>query len=73
MVSSGPSLITTPKIVVPVPSKPYKRWNFSKANWKKYSEITNQLAKDLRSPNTSYVDKAYQDFCNFIIKNQIKA
>jgi len=44
-----------------------KRWNFRKANWKKYCDITNQLAKDLPSPNTSYVDKADQDFCNSII------
>jgi len=54
-----PSLITTSKIVVPVPSEPYKRWNFHKANWRAYSDITNQLAKDLPFPNTSYVDKAY--------------
>jgi len=45
--------------VVSVPSEPYKRWNFRKANWKKYNGITNQLAKDLPSPNTSYSDKAY--------------
>jgi len=62
-----PSLITILKIVVTVPSEPYIRWNFRKANWKKYSDFTNQLAKDLSSPNTSYVDKAYQHFCNSII------
>jgi len=61
------SLITNPKIMVFVPSEPYKRWNFGKANWKKNSDITYQLAKNLPSPNTNYIDKAYQDFCNFII------
>jgi len=34
---------------------------------KKYSDITNQLAKDLPSPNTRYIDKAYQYFSNLII------
>jgi len=33
----------------------------------KYSDITNQLQKDLPSPKTSYIDKACQDFCNSII------
>jgi len=59
-VPTSTSLITTPKIVVRVPSEPYQRCNFRKA-------ITNQLAKDLPSSNTSYVDNAYQDFCNSII------
>jgi len=48
-------------------SELYKRWKFRKANQKKYSDIINHLAKDLLSPNTSYVDKVYQDFCNSII------
>jgi len=41
--------------------------NFCKVNWKKYSDFTNQLTKDLPSPYTSYVNKAYQDFCDSII------
>ena len=50
-----------------VPNELCKRWNFRKANWKLYSLITHQLAEGLSSPDTGYVDKAYQDFCKTII------
>ena len=50
-----------------VPSESCKRWNFRKANWELYSLITNQHAEGLPSPDTGYVDEAYQDFCNTII------
>ena len=47
-----PSLITTSTSVILVPSEPYKRWNFRRANWEQYNFITNQLAKGLSSPDT---------------------
>ena len=62
-----PSLITSPGSVTSVPSERCKRWNFRKPNWKLFRLITNQLAEGLRSPDTGYVDEAYQDFCNTII------
>ena len=62
-----PSLIKSSKTVVSLPSEPYKRWNFRRAKWKKYMRITNRLSRDLPSVGTTYVDEAYQDFCNTII------
>ena len=41
-----PSLITTPRTIFPVPSEPYKRWNFRKANWELYSLTANKLAQE---------------------------
>ena len=61
-----PSLITASKTVVPVPSEPYKRWNFRKANWELYSLTTDKLAQDLPPPDAICVDEAYQGFCNTI-------
>ena len=56
------------KTVVSLSSKPlYKRWNFRKSKWKKYMRITNMLARDLLSPDTTCVDEAYQNFYNTII------
>ena len=62
-----PSLITVPKLVVPVPSEPVKRWNFRKANWKHFRLLTNKSTRHLPSPNTTKVDEAYQDFCNVLV------
>ena len=44
-------------------SKPVKRWNFRKANWKRYGTITKKLPlPDPRNANT-----AYQAFCSMTI------
>ena len=61
-----PSLIVSPRLTLSVPSMPVKRWNFRKAKWSHYNALTNQLAKSLLPPDTSDVDRAYQDFCNAI-------
>ena len=42
-----PSLISPPKLAHPKPSKPVKRWNFRKANWDHYSNLTNKNADDI--------------------------
>ena len=60
------SLIVPPRLTLSVPSMPVKRWNFCKAKWSHYNALTNQLAKSLLPPDTSDVDRAYQDFCNAI-------
>ena len=49
-----------------VSNEPYKRWNFLKANWKLYSLVTNKLSQELPLPDCSFVNEAYQDFCNII-------
>ena len=61
-----PLLIMVSKNLTPVPSEPYRRWNFRKANWEQYSLITNKLSQDLLPPDTSSVDEAYEDFCSTI-------
>ena len=48
-----PSLIVLPKLALPVPKKPVKRWNFRKANWSHYNTLTNKLAKSLECPLNS--------------------
>ena len=61
-----PSLTVPPRLALPVPSKPVKRWNFRKANWSHYNTLTNKLAKSLLPPDLREVDLAYHDFCNVI-------
>ena len=61
-----PLLIVPPRLALPVPCKPDKRWNFGKANWSHYNALTNKLAKSLLPPDSPDVDLVYQDFCNAI-------
>ena len=61
-----PSLIIPPRLAQPKLSKPVKRWNFRKANWSQYSNLTNTLAKTLPPPGPSNIDQAYQCFCNVV-------
>ena len=61
-----PSLTAASKNLAPVPSDPYKGWNFRKINRKLYGLITNWLSQELPSPDSSSIDEAYQDFCNTI-------
>ena len=67
------SLITPPRLSLPVPGRPVKRWNFRKANWSHYNSLTNKLARNLPSPDSTNVDQAYQDLCNTISKAAKKA
>ena len=60
------SLIVPPRFALSVPSKPVKRWNFSKTNWSHYNTLTNKLAKSLLPPDSSDMNLANQDFCNVI-------
>ena len=67
------SLITPPRLFLPVPGRPVKRWNFRKANWSHHNSFTNKLARNLPSPDSINVDQAYQDLCNTISKAAKKA
>ena len=60
------SLIVPPRLALPVPSKPIKRWNFHKANWSHCNALTKKRAKSLLPPDSPDVDLAYQDFCSVI-------
>ena len=53
-----PWLITPPRLSLPVQERPVKQWNFRKAN---YNSLTNKLARNLPSPDSTNVDQAYQD------------
>ena len=61
-----PSLITPPRLALPVPSMPVKRWNFRKAKRSLYTALTNKFAKTLLPPDSPDVDQVYQDFCTII-------
>ena len=66
-----PLPIVPPRLALPVPSKPLKRWNFCKANWSHCNALTNKLAKSLLPPDSPNVDLAYQD-CRNVIKTAAK-
>ena len=68
-----PSLITPPRLSLPIPGRPVKRWNFRKATWSHYNSLTNKLARNLPSPDSTNMDQAYQDLCNTISKAAKKA
>ena len=68
-----PSLITPPRLSLSVPGRPVKRWNFRKANWSHYKSLTNKLARNLPSPDSTNMDQAYQDLCNTLSKAAKKA
>ena len=68
-----PSLITPPRLSLPVPGRPVKRWNFRKANWSHYKSLINKLARNLPSPDSTNMDQAHQDLCNTLIKAAKKA
>ena len=52
---------------------PVKRWNFRKADWNRYSLLTNKSITGLPPPDTINMDEAYQDFCNAITSAAKKA
>ena len=62
-----PSLITPPKLKVPVHSDPVKRWNFRKADWKRFCLLTGESVERLPPPDTTDIEGAYQDFCESLL------
>ena len=61
------SLITQPKLKVPAHSDPVKRWNFSKADWKRFCLLTDESVERLPPPDTSNIEGTYQDFCESLL------
>jgi len=57
-----PSLITPPRFKVPAHSDPVKRWNFRKADWKRFCFLTGESVERLPPPDTTDIERAYQDF-----------
>ena len=62
-----PSLITPPKLKVPAHSDPVKRWNFRKADWKRFCLLTDESVERLLPPDTSNIERACQDFCESLL------
>jgi len=52
----GPLSITPPKFKVPAHSDPVKRWNFRKADWKRFYLLTGESVERLPSPDTPNID-----------------
>ena len=61
------SLITPPKFKVRKHSDPVKRWNFRKADWKRFCLLTAESFERLPPPDTSNIERAYQDFCESLL------
>jgi len=62
-----PSLITPPRLKVLAHSDPVKRWNFRKADWKRFYLLTGESVEKLPSPDTANIVRAYQDFCESLL------
>jgi len=43
-------------------SDPVKRWNFRKAEWKRFCLLTGESVERLPPPDTPDIERAYQDF-----------
>jgi len=62
-----PSLITLPRFKVPALSDPVKRWNFCKADWKRFCLLTGESLERLPPPDTPDIERAYLDFCESLL------
>jgi len=62
-----PSLITPPKLKAPAHSDPVKRWNFRKADSKRFCLLTDEFVERLPPSDTSNIERAYQDFCESLL------
>jgi len=51
-------LITPPRLKVPAHSDPVRRWNFRKADWKRFCLLTDESVERLPPPDTSNMEKA---------------
>jgi len=62
-----PSLRTPPKLKVPAHSDPVKRRKSRKAYWKRFCLLTDESVERLPPPDTSNIERAYQDFCESLL------
>jgi len=52
---------------VPAYSDPVKRWNFRKADWKRFCLRTGEWVERLPPPDTTNIEKAYQELYESLI------
>ena len=64
-----PSLISSPCLTAPIACKPVKRWNFRKANWETFKQMTDVATSQLPPPDTADTEDAYKEFCRIIINS----
>ena len=57
-----PSFISTVPLLTFTKSSPVPRWNFRRANWDNFKELTDKLAEDLPIPTKENLNKAYNLF-----------
>jgi len=55
------SLITPPGLKVPASNDQVKRWDFRKADWKRFCLLTGESVVRLPPPDTKNIEKAYQE------------
>jgi len=58
---------TPPRLNFPAHSDPVKRWNFRKADWKRFRLLTDESVERLPPPDIPNIEKAYQDFCESLL------
>jgi len=61
------SLITKSRCKVPAHSDLVKRWNFRKADWKRFCLLTGESVERLPPPDTPDIERAHQDFCGSLL------
>ena len=59
--------VTPPKLKVPAHSDLVKRWNFHKADWKRFCLRTGESIERLPPPDTPDIERACQDFCESLL------
>ena len=65
-----PSLITPPRLSLPVPGRPVKRWNFRKANWSHYNSLTNRdQSSRAATALITWLDKKRRDRWSEAVRN----
>ena len=66
-----PSLISSPCLAAPIACKTVKRWNFRKASWETFKQMTDVATSQLPPPDTVDTEDAYKVFCR-ILTNSAK-
>ena len=56
-----------PKLKVPAHSDPVKRWNFRKADSKRFCLLTGESVERLPPLDTPDIERAYKDFCESLL------
>ena len=62
-----PFLITPLRPNVPAHNNPPKRWNFCKADWKRFFLLKGESVERLPPPDTPVIERAYHDFCESLL------